>query len=77
MTVAEVIALLQQQPQDAIALLPGYEGDFTEALRIEQRPVVKRNAPWYYGEWSEVDGGEAGTIGVAILPDIKRMSAGS
>lgn len=56
MTVAELIKLLQQLPnQDHDVLVNGYEGGLTDVT--EANPVIYRrdvNTSWYYGRHEQV-----------------------
>lgn len=59
MTVADLRAHLATFPDDALVLVPGYEGDYTLAIK----PMPGRYGPsgrdedeWWMGDWAEADG---------------------
>lgn len=75
MTVAELITKLQECPQDAIALVDGYEGD--QDWAGDPYTTIARYVPdaaWYYGQWKLYDDDynrlEIGTA-VVIIPRYK------
>jgi len=60
MTVAELIEMLKAQPQDALVVIPAYEGGETsvEGLDVIQ-VVLDESQSWYYGEWRYPFNGES------------------
>lgn len=56
MTVAQLIALLQQQPQDALVLTRGYESGFEQAGGLDVLDVIHcPGLPWYEGTYQSED----------------------
>lgn len=58
MTVAELIAKLQELDPELEVLIEGYEGGYDSAERIKGPYHYRRdvNADWYYGPHAEADG---------------------
>lgn len=57
MKVSELIALLQEQPQDMDVLINGYEGgmsDVSSASDVIEVIVDHNKGTWYYGAHEEV-----------------------
>lgn len=60
-TVAELIAELQQYPQDMRVMCPGYEGGFHDCGgAITHNVALNINEEWYYGPHETWDEGEHG-----------------
>lgn len=63
MTVAELIAALQELPQDHLVVVDGYEGGTSPVLHIRQGWVDLEhyatrqggNVTWFYGRHSELE----------------------
>lgn len=79
LTVADLMALLAEQPPDALVLVPGYEGGFNAALGLSAGLVRKEERGWYFGEWwpTRADGGPETRPAVALMPDTERLSSGA
>lgn len=64
MTVAELIALLRQYPDDARVVVEGYEGGYDDPIVQTRWVGVRWRAPWYEGVYSDciAPGPHTGTV---------------
>lgn len=51
MKIYELIEKLKEMPQDAMAIVSGYEGGVNEVDEVEQCMIeLNANSAWYYGK---------------------------
>jgi hypothetical protein len=63
MTVAQLIADLQDFPQDWPVLIPGHENGSTSVVgAFTTRVVLDEKQPWYYGEWRDAGPNVEGSV---------------
>lgn len=78
MTVQQLKSALEHYPEDAIVLVPGYEGGYSDIGKLKETMVkLDHYKEEWYGPHEEVENAEQSAILLVREPNPNALTAGS